>query len=343
MGPITYATREDVLSSLDMAETSRSGAQVDRLLQTASLSVELLCHRRFYPEIATRYFPWPDDPRGSSYRLWLDDNELISLATLTSDDLAITDYFLEPQAVGPPYNRVELDLTGTGSFATGQRAITIAGTFGYTDDRDTIATLAGTITSSATTLTASTSVGIGTGSLLRIGAEYLTVTVRNMIATGVVLGAGIDASKATVTLTVTDGTLFALGEVIRVDAERMRIVDTAATALYVERAHDATVLAAHLTGAAISAPRSLTVARGQCGSTAAAHTAADAIAHHRPPAPVVTLVIDEVLWKMQNEQSGMARVIGIGDAARQVTASGIKDMREEVRRGYARAARKRAI
>src|SRR3546814_15022627 len=62
---MTYASREDVKRALDIAETARADDQIDRALSSASDSMESLLNRRFYPEIRTQAFDWPD-PLGTT-------------------------------------------------------------------------------------------------------------------------------------------------------------------------------------------------------------------------------------------------------------------------------------
>ncbi len=56
---VCYSTREDVKTALDIKESARVNAQIDRALAGARDSVETLCNRKFYPQAATRVFDWP--------------------------------------------------------------------------------------------------------------------------------------------------------------------------------------------------------------------------------------------------------------------------------------------
>lgn len=346
---IAYATREALRAALDVAESPRADGQIDRLIDAASRSVESLTHRIWYPTIATRYWAWPDRQQGTSYRLWLDDSELLSVSSITSGGTTIpaSEYFLEPNRFGPPYNRVELDLDDDAAFGGGtthQRDITITGVFGACNDTATAGVLDGAINSSVTTVRLNTGEAVGVGDLLILGTEYMQVTNRALVDTTVNLGgSGVTASKADVALTVADGTAFAIGELLRIDAERMLVVDTGATLVYVRRAHDGTALASHAAAADIYAARSFTVRRGQLGTTAASHLDDATVSRHAYPGLISTLAIDEALWSLQNEQSGMARTIGGSENARQVSASSIADLRKRVREAHGRTMRKRVI
>ena len=347
-----YATREEIKAELDVRETARSNARIDRVLDDASRSgVDDLCHRRFYPEAATRYFDWPNSQRALPGRLWLDDSELISVTTLSSGGTTIpsTDYFLEPNRTGPPYNRVELDLGDDAAFGGGdthQRDITITGLWGYRNDETTAGTIAEGLDASETGIDvdAATSAAVGVGSLLRIDSERVIVTGRSQLDTGQTLGgAGLTNQNSAVTVTVASGAAFAAGETILIDSERMLIEDIAGNTLTVRRAWDGSTIAAHTAGAAIYAPRTLTVQRGALGTTAATHNSGASVARWDPPGPVRQLCVAEALTSLLQGRSGYARTAGTGEYERETTARGLKDLRERVYASHGRHARVRSV
>jgi hypothetical protein len=352
---VSYATREDVKSALDLKETARSNPQVDRVIEAASRDAEGLLHRRFYPELATRYFDWPDQ-YARPWRLWLDDSELITLTSISSGGITIptADINLEPNRNGPPYNRVEINLGTSAAFGGGQtiqRDITITGLWGYSNTESPAGTVASGITSTATTLVVSSAADIGVGQLLRIGTERLIVTERAMTSSGQTLQAPLTAAKNDETVAVSSGAGFTVGEVILLDAERMHIVDVAGNSLLVKRAWDGSTLAAHA-GSTIYASRSLTVTRGALGTTAAAISGAAPIYRWEPPGPVRSLVIGEAVTAMMQEGSGYARSTGVGTSSRQVGGGtttktvygiGLEALREQAYTSHGRKARLRAV
>lgn len=277
----TYATREDVKNALDFKQTARADRQIDRALHTASRGVDALCRRRFYPEIATRSWDWPNAQRARPWRLWLDENELLSVTEVTTggDIVPPESVFLEPNAYGPPYNQVQLDTASASSGWIGgdthQRSITITGLYaGCRDDETTAGMTTSALNDTATTVSvdAAASAQVGVGSLLRLDTERVIVTGRRQADTGQTLTADIDAQAKTVLLSVADGAQFAIEETILIDGERCLIVDIAGNSLIVRRAWDGSTLAAHTTGTAVYAPRALSVTRGALGTTAAAHS-----------------------------------------------------------------------
>lgn len=355
MGFPSYASREAVMRALDTKESARNGGQVDRAIFSASRNVEDLCHRKFYPQLATRFFDWPDWSRnGKPWRLYLEEDEVILVTTLTSGGTIISasDFFLEPVNSGPPYTYVEIDLASSASFDSGdthQRAIEITGLFGYRNDESPAGTLAEALDATETAVDVSDSASIGIGSLIRVDSERMIVTGKTMLDTGQNTGSTLTASAADVSLTVTTGSAYAVDEIILVHSERMLIVDISGNTLTLKRAWDGTTLAAHASGADIYAPRTLTVERGALGTTAAIHSTSTAISRHDPPPLVRDLVIAESTVQLQQEGYAYSRPIGTGNASserssrRSAIGRGIEDLRNQVYGTHGRKCRGRAV
>lgn len=340
---VWYATRESVKSALDSAETARNNAVVDRAIEAASRGAEKLCHRTFYPQATTRYFDWPDPRRSRSWRLWLDSNDLISVTSLVAGGttIAATDYFLEPADSGPPYTSVEIDLASTAAFAAGathQRAIAITGVFGYNTDESTAGALAEALDASEPAVDVSDSAAVGVGDLIRVDSERMLVTGKAMIDTGQNASA-LTESNAAVSITgITAGSI-TVGETILVDSERMLVVDVAGTTITVKRAWDGSVLAEHLNGADIYAPRTLTVTRGAAGTTPAGHADTTVIHRYDPPAMVRQLTIAEALNTLQQETSGYSRTFRTGEGRADVGGEGLPELRIRCYQAHGRRAR----
>jgi hypothetical protein len=353
---VWYATREAVKAALDSAETARNNGQIDRAIEGASRSVEALTHRRFYPQIATRYFDWPDLQRSAPWRLWLDGNELASATSVTAGGviLAPGDYILRrsDNVDEPPYTHIEINLAGQAAFGGGptqQRSIAVAGVYaGCVLAEAPGGLLAEALDATETAVDVTDSVALGVGTILRVNTERMICTGKSMVDTGQNLQAPVGASPAEVTVPVTNGATFTVGEMLLLDAERMLVVDIAGNNLVVKRAFDGSVLATH-TGSDIYAPRTLTVTRGALGTTAAAHDTAAPIAVHLPPGPVVQLTIAEALNTLGQETSGYARTVGSGSrdssssTARPAGGAGLPGLRDDVHASHGRQARNRAV
>lgn len=90
MVEVMYATRESLKTALDATEASRSNTQIDRELQSASRSIEGLLLRYFYPYVSTQTFDWPGHQYETPWVLRLDQRELTSVTAVTAAGVDIT-------------------------------------------------------------------------------------------------------------------------------------------------------------------------------------------------------------------------------------------------------------
>lgn len=351
---IWYATREQVRDSLEIVHTAYANRLIDSRLEAASRSLEGLLHRRFYPERRTVQMDWPNYQYSPTWQLWMGDNELISLETLTAGGTVITsDVNLRrgDDRTEPPYSYIEVDLASNAAFAGGttfQRSISILGLYGYNDTATNIAagTLGSGINSSVTSLVINPSSGdypIGVGSLLLVGTERIVLTERRMSDTGQNLQSSMDDLQSDTLVNVTDGTAFAAGETILIGAERMRINDIAGNNLIVTRAWDGTVLATHSVNDDVYALRTFTAKRGQLGSTAAAHDANDLVYVHEFPGLINELCIAEAIVLLEQNSAGYARMVGSGASQRESSGAGLADIRDRAWAAFGRMSRKEAV
>lgn len=363
---VWYTTRETVKAALESPVTARNDAQVDRAIEAASRDVEAATNRVFYPTVATRYFDWPTNagvsrydftftpedfratPVYGPYRLWLGQHEAISVTSLVSGGVTIppADYFLEPNASGPPYDRIDLDMDSTSAYGNGntwQREIAVTGVFGYDNVTTPAGTLAAAIsTTTGTSITVSDGSKVGVGSVLTVDSEKFLVTNRTWVTTSQTLQSALTASNSDVTVNVTTGSAYTAGEVLLLDSEKMLIVDIAGNALTVKRAWDGSVLATH-TGSTIYAQRALTVTRGALGTTAATHLISAAVSAQEFPGAVVGYTVAYALNQIAQETSGYARTIGSGDNARNASGAGIAGARAALIDSVGRRARHWAV
>lgn len=347
MASAWYCTREDVKAATDIKESARNNAQIDRAIDAASRAVEGLTHRRFYPELDTRYFDWPNYQYASSWRLWLDANEVIEVTSLTSGGEVVSsnDYFLEPNTYGPPYNSIEIDLSSSASFNSGstrQRSIAVTGLFGYREDLSNATTLAASASNVTTSLTVASSNPLGVGSILKIEDEYLIVTDKLMADTTQNLQTPLTAVNNDTLVSVVDGSVFAPGDAILLDSERMLVVDVAGNSLVVKRAWDGTTLASH-TGSDVYAQWTLRVERGALGSIAASHADDSVVQEFEVPGLIKNLTVAEALNMILQESGGYARSTGTESNEATYIGRGIEAIRNQVRQTYGRKARIRGV
>lgn len=351
-----YTTREIIKRGLDIAATARNDKQIDRCIESAARRIDGLCHRTFYPHVDTKYFDWPGDQGAVPWRLWLDDTELISATAVTSGGVAVppANYNLEPNRVGPPYDRMEINISSSSALSSGstyQRAISIAGLWGYSLDEIVMGVTVEALDAVETgvDVDAEASAEIGVGSILRIDTERLLVQGRSQLDTGQTLsGSGLTARKDDVVVPVPSGAAFAIDEIITLDGERMLIVDITGNNLTVVRAYDGTVLAVHATSVPVYAVRTLRVQRGAFGTTAATHLTGATISAWSPPAGVRQLNTTEAIHELMQEQAGWFRTMSAssnfgGTAKRSASMDAILDLRDSVYRQYGRKARTRTI
>lgn len=357
-----YCTREAVQRALDYEETACTDEQVDRAIEAASDDVEGFLHRRFYPQATTRFFDWPDGSYSRSWRLWLDANELISVTTLTTGGVTLTegdDYFLRrsDDLDEPPYNSVEINLAGNAAWGGGpstQRDIAITGLYGHSANESTVGTLVGGVNVNALGIDLSDSGRVGVGDVLRVDAERMLVTGRGMVDTGGTLAGDLDDSDSNTLVPALNGTASA-GEVILIDAERMLVVDVAGDNLVVKRAWDGSVLAIHTSGAMVYASRALVVERGVLGTTTTSHDNGATVARHVPPPLIRDLCVAIAIDQLLQETSGYARAGAVQDnshnsistsnirSSKNTLGSGIDALRERAYTAYGRKVRMGAV
>lgn len=281
---------------------------------------------------------------GVGWKFWLDD-DLISVTTLKTKaqnasptTIPSTDYFLEPANSGPPYDRVEIDLSSTAAFEAGdtsQRSIEIIGSWGFTDDTIAAGVIddSGGISASDTVLIVSDEGLIGVGDTLLIESEQLYVSKKVSAALGSILinDASVTASMTNDSITVDASHGLVEGERILLDSEAMLITNIATNVLTVIRQYDGTTLAAHADDTAVHVFRTLTVVRATNGTTAATHADAVAITKYSPPFDVQELTIALTLNAFQQGRASYGRTVGVGDQAREYTGAGLRDLWENVK------------
>jgi hypothetical protein len=357
MGRVKYATREDVQDAFDVREAAHRSAQIDQALASASDDIDGWLNRHKHglaPTNATRYFPWPGRDT-QAWRLWLDENELISVTTLTAGGTVIAsgDYFLEPVNSGPPYTHIEVDLDSQAAFSnsgTHQRAISVTGVFGINDDQKPAGALESAVASTSTTAVDVTrSDLVGVGSVLTVDSERMLVVQKLALDSGQNIASAMNALNNDQTVDVSDGTLFFVGELILIDSERMRIVDITGNNLTVIRAYDGSTLATHLIAADVYAYRRLTVERGALGTTAATHLDGAPVSVWDVPSLVRDLCKAEVITRIEQEVSAYGSRVYSDEAERDssgtevVAGRGLTDLRKACARRYKRKFRKRAV
>jgi len=343
-----YTTREQVKRAAQINGPDHNPS-IDRLLESASREAEDSLNRWFYPLTAVRYYDYPSSQSPTAYRYWL-NADLLEVTLLVSGGVTIApaDYYKEPVNYGPPYNRIEVDLTSSAAFQAGsgfQHAIVVTGRWGYCEDSIAAGALAEADDGTELALDVTDSSLIGVGDLILIGTERMIVTEKTLstTTTAVNMGAHIAADEAVVAITIDGVGAVCLGEIITIDAERMLVEGVGGAILTVKRAYDGSVLAGHLDNAVVYAPRTLTVSRAAVGTTAAAHNIAAAITKNVPPGLISELCLAEVIYGLTQEKGNFALTAGQGDAIKEISGRGIADVRQRAKDAYGRTRGPRAI
>lgn len=339
---INYCTRESVKAALDEAETARSNDQIDAAIETGGRQVDGLCLRPldgFAPNLRAGRFDYPQRRGGPSWRIRFDGPTLLEAHTVTSDNGAVTiapgDYFLEPRDE-PRYDSIEINLAGSASFGEGgthQRAISILGLWGWSNDRRAVGSLSSQLggTDGATASLAWTTARFGIGDVLFVDDEAMVISSRSFVDSGQNLGADLDDSAAAIMVAVTDGTAYAIEEIIAIDGERMRIVEIIGNALYVLRAWDGSQLAAHTAGADVYGLTGVELTRAVLGTTIAAHSSAATVYRWIPPGPVAALNRAYALNTLLQERTGWSRTLQVSsDQQQEFNGRGIAKLERDV-------------
>lgn len=351
---ILYATREQVMRSLEILNSSYAGSLIDAKIDSSSRSIEGFLHRRFYPEQRTILKDWPSPSNGYTWEVDLWDQELISTTAVISGGTNITASTLLRRGddlTEPPYSLLQVNLGSNAAFAasnTFQQSLSIAGLFGYNDTDTSLAggSLGAGINANVNTITINPSSGIftpGIGSLIKIGTERLILAARQMVTSSQTISADVAATQATKVVSSAGAANFAAGEIILIDGERMLVNEIAGTSILVTRAWDGTALAAHTTGATIFAQRQFTAIRGALGSTAASHSSADPVYVHAYPALINEFCIAETVCALEQNAGAYARTIGTGGSAREAVGGGLEDVRNRAWLAYGRKSRSAAV
>jgi hypothetical protein len=375
---VAYCNRLEVQRAVDFKDGTLTSAQIDRALQSAAEVIEGHLHRVYYPYDATKYFDWPNYQSAAPWRFWLDQHDVLALTSLSSPSgtaIPLSRVFLEPvnnagRLPPMPYTRIELDRSTAAAWGAGptpQHSIVATGTWGFGADTDPGGALAASCLAGDTTLTVTDSSVIGVGDLIIIGygrgaapfpaypgtagavqpytGERVIISGQAMTATGLtVSGSGCTTVSAADNILATSGAgTLNTGEAVQVDGEQMLLTGTTSGGFTVQRAWNGSVLASHSTGAGISAPRLLTVLRGQLGTTAAGWSNATAVSRHRPPGVIRDLAIAETVNRVLQETSGYAREVGEGENARPAPGMSLADLWDEAETVRGRKNRQRVI
>lgn len=345
-----WLTTREALQRATQAWDPAQVAIIDRMIASASDYIHHpqsgITGRFFIPRTAARTYRWPQAGIHKLDVLHL-DQDLLAVTSLTreGDDavaIAAADYFLEPNNLGPPYSRIEIDLGSSAYFAakdTPQRAVRVTGRWGFSEITVAASQVDGALTAAQTTLKVDDGSKVEVGHALLIGTEQVFVAERTSSDLNVNTSGAFGAALDTVRLTLSGAPTPALqqGEWIRVDQEDLLIsLVVSTTVVDVRRAFNGTVLAAHSDAADVFVYRNYTIERGGNGTTAATQADNAAITRYLVPGDVEAWCRARAIHDLQQERSGWGRSIGQGEQAQEFIGRGFHDFEQRMVRKYQR-------
>lgn len=265
----------------------------------------------FIPETESRRF----DGFGG-VDLWV--GELLAVTSILddADTLQASDYLLYPRQRlwdNGPYDRITLDPDATtiGAWSLEEDIIVVTGRWGlYEQSEATGATVQDDpLSDSATSLLANNGSKIRPGKVLLVDAEQLLVTATAAAtASTATLNGALDANSEEVA--VSDGSQLNIGEIAKVEFEKMLVLDISGNTLLVDRGWDNTKRTTHADTTAVNVHRTFTVKRAINGTTANSHAQGTDIYQYLPPYDVNYLCKQTASLMSRKEDTGYAGKTG---------------------------------
>lgn len=340
------------MSATDVQQVQDNIRHVDAAIQAGSRAVEQLCHRRFWNEVRTLQFEWPNFQRAYPWRIWFDASDIADVTTLvpvvTTGGTAIPNsaiFWGGSSNYYPPYRYMELDRSQSYSFGNGptpQRNVQVTAITGYWNQAKAGATITASVDAVVTTIPVSDSSVIGVGDVMLIGTESLLVRDMTWSSTGLSqTGSGGTTAQANdIVLTLT-GSGINPGEVIQLDAEWMLVLSATGSSVTVERAYNGSILTTH-NDVAVLAQRSCTVTRGFGGTTAASHSSSALFTTQLVPDLVHQLALAEALTNLEQQDRSYGGQEATSTQGKSPGA-GLPDLRAQCYGAFGRKVRQRAV
>lgn len=294
-----YCTLAEVIADLELPGV-RDEAKVVGYIQAASLVINK--RGQFIPIADVRTFYGS----GAPY-LFVDPLLAVNLLVADLVTLVSADYVLRPRNrhwLNGPYTSIALAL---GNNWTTEDVI-VTGRWGLYEATHSIGATVASQSSTSTTLTVNDASQVSPGLVMLIESEqeYVEATGTATDST-TTTNEAIDSSEDEID--VVDAATLHIGEIIRIDFERMKILDIVSNTLLVMRGWGNTKKVAHNTGVAVYVFRTFTVNRDVNGTVAVTHTNA-AINRYLAPQDVNYLCRQIAGLMVKKVQSGWAGKTG---------------------------------
>lgn len=305
-----YATVAEVLQDLN----PDSGGNEVSILESIRFASDFIDKR---PKLGA-FIPYTEAKRfdgNGEDRLFIPP--ILTVTSVVNDDvtLASTDYLLYPRDKhweNGPYSSILHDPDGdyAGAGWTDEKdVLVITGKWGkYDKSAATGATVQNDPQAAGdVTLAVDDGSKISPGMVLLIGTEQELVTGTGAV-TAAVTTVTEPIAESDTEITLADATKVFIGEIIRVDLEKMKVLDinTTTKKALVARAYHGTARATHADNSAVDVYRTFSVDRGVNGTTAAAHLKTTTISRYLPP-PEINTLCRQIACNIQNlKKSGYA-------------------------------------
>ncbi len=268
---------------------------------------------RFLPVIETRVF----GASKTSTKLFL-NFPVLSVTAILNDDETLTgsDYILQPAGRhwdNGPYSMIEVapDASNISAWDIDADGISITGKIGKYDASNALsATLGAAIEStSATGMRVSDGAQVSPGMVLLLGDEWVFVRATAApVAAVTTISAALDAKDEIIT--VADGSLLHVGEIIRIGVEQARVLDINGNTVALQRGWNKTTKTTHSISSNVDVYRNFTIERGVNGSTAATHLINATIQQQVVPEDVNGLARKIATRMLKDASSGYSGRVG---------------------------------
>lgn len=307
----TFCTVDEIYEDAE----SRGAWSEARVLDKVLAASQFLAMRagRFLPVIETRTMGAPR----ISARIFL-PFPMTSVTSIVNSGIELSsgDYILLPDGKhwdNGPYTMIEVDpdASNLSAWDMDPDGIAITGGVAKYDASELLsATLGAAIAStSATTMRVSDGAAVSPGMVLLIGSEWVFVKATGLPVAGVTtLGADLDAKDEIIT--VADGSLLHVGEIIRMGVEQARVLDINGNTVALQRGWNKTTKTTHANASAVDVYRNFTIERGVNGSTAATHADASTLSRQLVPDDVKGLCRKIATRMLKDASSGYSGRVG---------------------------------
>lgn len=268
----SFCTVDEIYEGSD----SRGAWNEARVFEKVMAASQFLAMRagRFLPVIETRTMGAPR----LSARIFL-SFPVTSITSIVNSGVSLSgsDYILMPDGKhwdNGPYSMIEAapDASNISAWDVDADGISITGKFGKFDASELLSATLGAAISSTTASSMRVSDGaqVSPGMVVLLGTEWVFVRATAAPVSAVTtLGAALDAKDEIIT--VADGSLLHVGEIIRIGVEQARVLDINSNTVALQRGWNKTTKTTHTSGSAVDVYRNFTIERGVNGSTAATH------------------------------------------------------------------------